>query len=100
MRATDINELIFEGDTVIDNMDDSRRIVSGFVVHDENQVTVNMEDGGVMGLDEISFDDIRIGWTDHRNSKIDPDNEAEKSGYLDDDHYRREMQAAYSDGQM
>lgn len=61
MKVSDINVLIFEGDTVIDRMDGTRREIQFFHIHDERDASVYMVDGGVMGLNEIRFDDIQIG---------------------------------------
>jgi hypothetical protein len=69
MKTTEINVLIFEGDLVKDNLDDGKlRRVSHFHDHGDDTASVYMTDGGVMGLDEISFDDIECSWTDHRNA--------------------------------
>ncbi len=60
MRVNEVNQLLFEGDKVRDRMDNSVRVVSGFVIHDEENASVQFEDGGVMDVNEISFDDISI----------------------------------------
>lgn len=60
MQVSEINELIFEGDVVIDRLDNSRRVVSGFVVHDKNDASVLLEDGGALALSEVRRDDIRL----------------------------------------
>jgi len=102
MRTTDINVLIFEGDHVVDNMDNSVRTISQIQDHGDSTATVHLVDGGCMALSEISFDDIRMDEPVYEilDDGVDPDEEAEKSGYYDDEHYRSEMQAAYSDGQL
>jgi len=61
MKTNDINTLIFEGDHVVDNMDDERiRQIETIHDHGDGTASVNMVDGGVMALSEIQFDDIRI----------------------------------------
>ena len=60
MRTNDINTLIFEGDHVIDNMDNSVRTVSQIQDHGDNTASVHMVDGGAMALSEIRSEDIRL----------------------------------------
>ena len=82
MRTKDINVLIFDGDLVKDNMDEGRlRRVSEIQDHGDGTASVYMTDGGVMGLDEISLDDIECSWTDHRNAhKIATEKNVEEHG--------------------
>ena len=61
MKQSDINDQIFEGDNVIDPMDGERRTISSFgEFSDDGNATVFMTDGGVMGLNEITSDMIRL----------------------------------------
>ena len=61
MRVSDFKEgLICEGDFVVDRMDDEIRQIESVTVHDETNATLNMTDGGVMGLDEVMIQDIRL----------------------------------------
>lgn len=61
MRTNDIDKLIFIGDHVSDRMDGDRlREVTGFGEINGQSASVFMEDGGVMGLDEIKLEDICI----------------------------------------
>lgn len=61
MLVNEINKMIFEGDCVIDHLDnDNVREIASFQIHDKYLATVYMTDGGVMGLDEIDFNDITI----------------------------------------
>lgn len=61
MQTNDIDKLIFIGDHVSDRMDDGRlREITGFGEITGQSATVFMEDGGVMGLDEIKLEDICI----------------------------------------
>ena len=41
-----------------------------------------------------------IDLTNRDHAEVNWDKEAQKSGYYDDEHYRSEQQAAYSDGQL
>jgi hypothetical protein len=55
MLASDLHTIICIGDTVLDHMDDTVRVISGFR-HNLESVTVHLEDGGVMALSEIHWD--------------------------------------------
>lgn len=58
MKMSDIRETIFEGDKVLDRMDNnSVREIARFQTHDDGNVSVFMTDGGVIGLDEIHWND-------------------------------------------
>jgi hypothetical protein len=87
MRTTEINVLIFEGDLVKDNMDDGKlRRVSHFHDHGDDTASVYMTDGGVMGLDEISFNDIQSSWEDieKNGTGLHPDRTFTITGYQPD----------------
>jgi hypothetical protein len=60
--AKDIEVYICVGDYLTDPMDDSRepRQIGSFTVHNEENVTINLVDGGVMGLDEVDDDMILL----------------------------------------
>ena len=59
--AKDIESQICTGDYFKDPMDSDRlREIASSTIHSENSVTVNMTDGGVMGLDEITSDMILL----------------------------------------
>jgi len=62
MKAKDIdNGLICKGDFVIDRSDNNCiRQIAKFIIHSSDSVSVNMVDGGAMGLNEIKWDDIRL----------------------------------------
>jgi len=48
-------------------------------------------------LEEWKADRMAEQSTTKQSAKYDRDEEAQKSGYFDDEHYRAEQQAAYSD---
>ena len=59
--AKDIETYVCTGDYIADPMDEGRyREIASFTVHNETNVTVNMTDGGVMGLDEITYQMIYL----------------------------------------
>lgn len=61
MQTNDIDKLIFIGDQVADRMDDGNlREVVGFADVESDKASVIFKDGGVMGLDEINLDDIKL----------------------------------------
>jgi hypothetical protein len=72
MKTNDINTLIFNGDHVLDNMDNTVRQVSEIQDHGDGTASVYMADGGVMDLAEIQFDDIRL------ESEVDEDEEHDR----------------------
>jgi hypothetical protein len=57
MKPREINSYIFTNDTVLDHMDDTVRKIERFQIHDDNDASVFMTDGGVIGLKEIKWND-------------------------------------------
>ena len=51
--AKDIEIYVCSGDYIKDPMGGDIREIASFTVHDEENVSVNMTDGGFMSLDEI-----------------------------------------------
>ena len=63
MLQNDIHELIYEGDFVVDHVDNSLRQIANFASDPDDpglDAGVFMTDGGVMSLHEIQSSDIRL----------------------------------------
>lgn len=60
LQTRDIGHAVLVGDYVRDPMDGEIRTISGFEIYDEVEAAVLFEDGGIMGLNELTTDDISL----------------------------------------
>ena len=60
MAENRIGVIVEVGDWIVDRMDDNRLRKISYFMGDEGDESVYMEDGGVMGINEITRDDVYL----------------------------------------